>query len=352
MKYAFFGQKKNMRLINITISIGVVVILLGCINAGEDKSSHAAIFGTASNTIDTLIYSAPQNYSKTLESYDAANNFEVRNYTDILLLFEKLNYTKEAWQSGIREVPRVYLPLIGEKWGGGRSDELTVENKKRLFFRTSVPLILRGNELIMIDRQRLSDIRSSYKKDAAISEKDQSWILKLAKVYKVELKDGQLTPALMDSLWKKVDIVPVSLALAQAAEESGWGTSRFAAQGNAVYGQWTWGSNAITPEKQRKELGNYGIASFETLQQSISAYMLNLNTHNAYSALREKRAQLREKDEKISGYILAGQLTKYSERGEEYVKSLRSLMEQNKLSPADDAYLSKDDPIYLVRKAE
>jgi uncharacterized FlgJ-related protein len=287
-----------------------------------------------------------------LESNDVANNFEVSNYKDILALFEKLNYTTEAWQSGIREIPRVYLPLIGEKWGAGRSNELTVENKKRLFFRTTAPLVLRANELILVDRNRLSDIRSSYKKNAAISEKDQSWILKLAKVYKVEVKDGQVTSAFMDTLWQKVDIVPVSLALAQAAEESGWGTSRFAAKGNAVYGQWTWGSNAITPEKQRKELGNYGIASFETLQQSISAYMLNLNTHNAYASLRDKRAQLREKSEKITGHILAGQLTKYSERGEEYVKSLRSLMEYNQLGPTDDAYLSKDAPIYLVRKAE
>jgi len=341
-----------MRFINIAISIGVIAILLGCISKGEDKSSSSEIFETDSNTIDTLIYSAPQNYSKTLESYDAANNFEVSNYKDILALFDKLNYTTEAWQSGIREIPRVYLPLIGEKWGAGRSNELTVENKKRLFFRTSAPLILRANELILVDRNRLSQIRSSSMNNTVISEKDQSWILKLAKIYKVEAKDGQVTSALMDTLWKKVDIVPVSLALAQAAEESGWGTSRFAAKGNAVYGQWTWGSNAITPEKQRKELGNYGVASFETLQQSISAYMLNLNTHNAYSALREKRAQLREKDEKITGHILAGQLTKYSERGEEYVKSLRSLMEYNKLGPADDAYLSKSAPIYLVRKAE
>ena len=337
-----------MRLTNITISIGVMGILLGCINPRE--SSKVSV--TDTNTIDSIIYSAPQNYSKTLESNDPANNFGVSNYKDILALFEQINYTPEAWQSGIREIPRVYLPLIGEKWGAGRSDELTVDNKKRLFFRTSAPLILRANELILVDRSRLSDIKSSQKKNAAISEKNQSWILKLAKIYKVEAKDGQVTLNLIDSLWEKVDIVPVSLALAQAAEESGWGTSRFAAKGNAVYGQWTWGSNAITPEKQRKELGNYGIASFETLQQSISAYMLNLNTHNAYSALRDKRAELREKDEKITGHILAGQLIKYSERGEEYVKSLRSLMEYNKLSPTDDAYLSKDAPIYLVRKAE
>ncbi len=337
---------------NITISIGVLAILLGCINAREDKPSSSEISGTVTNTVDTLIFSAPQNYSKTLESNTAADNVEIRNYKDMFELFEKLNYTPEAWQAGIREVPRVYLPLIGDRWGSGRSDELTVENKKRLFFRTLAPLILRANELIMVDRNRLSDIRSSHMKSTVISEEEQSWILKLAKIYKVDTKEDQVTSAQIDALRKKVDIVPVSLALAQAAEESGWGTSRFAALGNAVYGQWTWGSNAITPEKQRKELGNYGIASFETLQQSISAYMLNLNTHNAYSSLREKRAELREKSEKITGHILAGQLTKYSERGEEYVKSLRSLMEYNRLIPTDDAYLSDSPPIYLIPVAD
>ncbi len=339
---------------NLILAIAsiVVAILVGCISWGEDKSSASRIFGTDSNSLDTLIYSSPQNYSKTLEPNDAANNVEVRNYKDMFELFEKLNYTPEAWQSGIREIPRVYLPLIGERWGATEANELTVDNKKRLFFRALAPLILRANELIMVDRNRLSDIRSSHIKNATVSEKDQSWILKLAKVYKVDAKNGQVSSTLIDALWKKVDIVPVSLALAQAAEESGWGTSRFAAKGNAVYGQWTWGSNAITPEKQRKELGNYGIASFETLQQSISAYMINLNTHNAYSDLREKRAALREKNQKITGHILAGQLTKYSERGEVYVKSLRSLMEYNVLGPTDDAYLSKDAPIYLVPKAD
>jgi uncharacterized FlgJ-related protein len=267
-------------------------------------------------------------------------------------LFDELNYTPDAWQAGIREIPRVYLPIIGDRWGSTSSKEIAVENKKRLFFRGIAPLILRANELIMMDRDRLQRIKSSFSPNASLDEKDQAWVLKLAQLYKVNTVDGQLSNAILEELLTKVDIVPVSLALAQAAEESGWGTSRFAAQGNAVYGQWTWGENAIKPEQQRKELGNYGIASFETLQQSVSAYMLNLNTHNAYASLRDKRAELRKKNEKITGYILAGQLTKYSERGEEYVKGLRSLMEYNRLAPADDAYLSNDPPIYLVPVAE
>ena len=337
-----------MQLLHTIIIIKAIGITFGCVNTGEDKQSVATMTTIEASSPDTLVYSSPDNYSRTLDNSDASSKVEIRSYKDMLELFEKLNYTPEAWQSGIREVPRVYLPLIGDRWGPITSKEVTIENKKRLFFRGLAPLILRANELIMIDRTQLQSIKSSFGKNNSISDVDRKWVLKLAKLYKVKLTEEEITTAVLTELWTKVDIVPVSLALAQAAEESGWGTSRFAAQGNAVYGQWTWGKNAITPEQQRKELGNYGIASFETLQQSICAYMLNLNTHNAYSSLRDKRAELRQRDQKISGSVLAGQLTKYSERGEEYVKGLRSLMEYNRLSPADDAYLSDDPPIYLV----
>jgi uncharacterized FlgJ-related protein len=334
------------------IFIVVFAISFGCINARKDNSSSFEILDTVANDLDTLIFSAPQNYTKVLNDYDASRKVEVRSYKDMFELFDELNYTPEAWQAGIREVPRVYLPLIGERWGPTTSKEITIENKKRLFFRGLAPLILRANELISIDRARLESIRSSFIQNSSTSKEEQNWIEKLAQLYKVEFGEGNISAAALDELWTRVDIVPVSLALAQAAEESGWGTSRFAAQGNAVYGQWTWGKNAIVPEQQRKELGNYGIASFETLQQSVCAYMLNLNTHNAYTSLRTKRAELRAKDQKITGHILAGQLTKYSERGDEYVKGLRSLMEYNRLSPADDAYLSDDPPIYLIPVAD
>ena len=213
-------------------------------------------------------------------------------------------------------------------------------------------MILRANELILKDRKRLETIRSTYKTNKSLAETDLLWIKKLASLYKVNFEDGQVSADILDALWTRVDVVPPSLALAQSAEESGWGTSRFAAEGNAFYGQWTWGDNAITPKEQRKELGNYGIAAFESIQESICAYMLNLNTHNAYASLRGKRAELREREEKITGYILAEQLTKYSERGQEYVDGLKSLMDYNRLGPVDDAYLSGKPPIYLVPAAE
>jgi Bax protein len=202
--------------------------------------------------------------------------------------------------------------------------------------------------LILEDRDHLELIRSSMQSSDTITEMDRIWLQKLSKLYKVQIPDGQVTASELEELWLRVDMVPPSLALAQSAEESGWGSSRFAAQGNAMYGQWTWGKNAIVPEQQRKELGNYGIAAFESLQESISAYMLNLNTHNAYSDLRSRRATLRKSGEKITGAILAEGLIRYSERGEAYVESLKSMMEYNQLSPVDDAYLSTGDPIYLI----
>jgi uncharacterized FlgJ-related protein len=226
-----------------------------------------------------------------------------------------------------------------------------VENKKRIFFRGIAPMILRANELILMDRNKLDQLRSAFLEGHSLSETDQKWLATLSGLYKVKY-ENPLTASTLNELWKKVDIIPPSLALAQGAEESGWGTSRFAAEGNAVYGQWTWGENAITPKAQRTELGNYGIAAFGSLQESVCGYMLNLNTHAAYSELRTKRAELRNSGEKITGYLLSETLTRYSERGEEYVKTLKQMMDYNRLEPADDAFLTSDPPIFLVPAQE
>jgi uncharacterized FlgJ-related protein len=338
---------KTMRLTLTLIPVSLLFLLWGCRNPNEQGRSNSETSEASLQVPDTLIYSFPDNYSITLDALSDSSKVEIGTYKDVLELFESLNYTPESWQAGIREIPRVYLTIIGDRWGSTTTSEITVLNKKQLFFRGIAPLILRSNELIMQDRNRLEKIRSSFQNNDSIPKADKTWILKLSDLYKVQIPDDQVTATEVEELWVRVDIVPPSLALAQGAEESGWGTSRFAAVGNAVYGQWTWGKNAIVPEQQRKELGNYGIASFESLQESISAYMLNLNTHNAYSDLRTRRATLRYNGEKVTGAVLAEQLTKYSERGEAYVQTLKSMMDYNQLSPVDDAYLSNNAPIFL-----
>ena len=205
--------------------------------------------------------------------------------------------------------------------------------KKEVFFRILAPLILRSNELIMQDRVRLL---SFSKEDAA----DKTWLSELGMRYRVlESIDEPVGAEQIDELIKRVDIVPPSLAMAQTAEESGWGTSRFADQGNALFGQWAWGENAIKPEQQRSGKGNYGIAAFDSPQGSVNGYMLNINSHRAYAPLRDKRAAMRAKGQEPTGVALASTLLNYSERGQHYVDTLNSIMSYNKLAEIDEARL-------------
>ena len=225
--------------------------------------------------------------------------------------------------------------------------------KKRVFFRLLGPLILHSNELIQTDRDRVAAIIAALREGAAVSPEDQTFLRETAAAYKVAEGEADLADrALQDELLCRVDTLPPSLVLAQTAEESGWGTSRFAVEGNALFGMWTWGDKGVTPLQQRSGLGNYKIAAYETPLQSVIAYMHNLNTHQAYKELRARRAELRKAGTKVTGWELANTLTSYSERGQAYVDSLHSLMKVNMLKPTDDAYLGDGPTILLIPVGE
>jgi Bax protein len=259
--------------------------------------------------------------------------FEFESYKDLVPLFEKLGYTEEAWDNGLRDVSRVYLSNVPSRWRGKHSNEAQVRVKKEVFFRILAPLILRSNELIMQDRERLQLFADG-------KNKDSEWIADLAMRYRViDSADSEVGPEQLKELMNRVDIMPPSLAMAQTAEESGWGTSRFADQGNAMFGQWAWGDKAIKPEQQRAGKGNYGIAAFDSPQESVSGYMMNINTHRAYAPLRDKRAQIRSSGQAPTGAVLAPTLLNYSERGQHYVDTLNSIMSYNKLGEIDEARL-------------
>lgn len=265
-------------------------------------------------------------------------------------IIKDLNYKPEGWQAGIREVPRLFITGIPPRWRGKNFQELDVMTKKRIFFRFVGPLILRSNELIQTNRDRATSIIGALRAGAVVNHQDQTFLRQIAEAYKVaEAKTDLADRSLQDKLLRRVDTVPPSLVLAQAAEESGWGTSRFAVEGNALFGMWTWDSKGITPLKQRSGLGNYKIAVYETLLQSVIAYMHNLNTHHAYKKLRARRAELRMTGAKVTGWDLVSTLTKYSERGQAYVDSLRALIKVNMLQPVDDAYLGNGPTILLIQ---
>lgn len=258
---------------------------------------------------------------------------ESKNYNDVLQLFNEIGYTAEQWQAGIREIPRIEITNIPQRWQKV-TQTIPVSDKKNIFFRLTGSGILQANEKIMNERERLQ---------AAINKKDISeneWLAALAVKYKVVKQESdELDNSSLTKLKRRVDIVPPSLALAQAAEESGWGTSRFAIKGNSLFGQWDFSGKGIKPREQREHLGNYGIAAFDSPQDSIEAYMLNLNTHRAYQRMRQKRAVSRQQNNQPTGWDLAKTLDKYSERGIDYVKSLHAIMRYNKLNDADQAFL-------------
>ncbi len=156
--------------------------------------------------------------------------------------------------------------------------------------------------------------------------------------------------ALLEEMLHRVDEVPAGLALGQAAYESGYGTSRFATTGNALFGQWAWDDSAMKPQEQRQAKGNYGVRAFESPIDSVRAYLFNLNTHRVYDDFRRERERQRagaEGRKVFDGLALAGTLLEYSERRQAYVDDLQGIMRFNGLERADDLSLVPGDPVYF-----
>ena len=192
--------------------------------------------------------------------------------------------------------------------------------KKETFIKIVLPLIVAENERILADRKKLKIV--SKKKNTTDLEKQ--WLRQKLLEYKV--KKGN-----MNELIERLDIIPTSIALAQAAKESGWGTSRFALEGNAIFGQWTWSGQGIAP-LDREINKNHKILKFPILRASVKAYQNNLNTHKSYIKFRDKRAAMRDKKKDISGLELTHTLKNYAQTGDEYIKILNQIIRQNRLT--------------------
>ena len=200
-------------------------------------------------------------------------------------------------------------------------DELqSTKLKKETFIKIVLPLIVAENERILADREKLRVL--SVKKFTTDLEKQ--WLRQKLLEYKVKKGD-------LKQLLERMDIIPTSIALAQAAKESGWGTSRFALEGNAIFGQWTWSGQGIAP-LDRESNKNHKILKFPILRASVKAYQNNLNTHKSYSKFRQKRLSLRNKNKKISGLELTETLNNYAQTGSEYTKILNQIIRQNRLT--------------------
>ncbi|MEE8393960.1 MAG: glucosaminidase domain-containing protein [Rhodospirillales bacterium] len=254
--------------------------------------------------------------------------------TKLSRVFAGIGYKLDSVLSEGVRVPRLFLASLPADMVEIRESKF----RKALFFQTVLPLILQVNEEILADRRRIWRIRFHSKLGERTDAADRLWLSVQAERYGVK-------PGDLDALLRRVDIIPPSMALAQAAEESGWGTSRFVREGNAVFGQWTFSETASLTPLRRDEGKTHKIKGFASLVDSVRAYVLNLNTHRAYRGLRKARAGLRSKGAPLDGEALAGKLTSYSERGKKYVAVIRSIISANGLRQLDDARLSIADSV-------
>ena len=240
--------------------------------------------------------------------------------------FADIDYDLAGVRAGEREVPRLFVTNLP----ADLSELSSIDERKRLFIQSMLPIILRINEVILQERRRL--LALSAKEAAEPSAGERQWLAALAERYGVEAGD-------FAALIERADILPPSLALAQAAEESGWGTSRFARDGNAVFGERTFTEGAGMVPDRRDADKKHEVRAFAVLPVSIITYMLNLNSHWAYESLRRERAKMRAAGEPIDGYRLARTLQRYSERGQAYIETIESIIRGNGLSAFDRARL-------------
>ena len=202
-----------------------------------------------------------------------------------------------------------------------------VVKRKDFFIQIVLPLIIQENNNIRLDRKTLFNIIN--KSNNTASEKE--WLEKKYKQYGVNSKD-------LSVLKIRMDEIPTSLAIAQAAKETGWGTSRFAQEGNALFGQWTWSGEGLKP-KEAKKGEDHKVMKFNVLQASVRAYQRNLNTHSSYKDFRNARAEFRDLNKPLDSIELSKYLNKYAETGNQYVEVLQKIITQNKLKDFDDAKL-------------
>lgn len=200
-------------------------------------------------------------------------------------------------------------------------------DRKSEFFEFLRPLIEVENERVRRDRNRLLAIAGRTDRNGL----ERWWLRAMAEVYEIE-RESLGETELIDALLRRVDVVPTSLALAQAAKESGWGTSRFARDGNNLFGEWCFEAGCGIVPKSRADGRRHEVEVFDSPRASVASYLRNLNTHERYRSFRVARERLRATGAGLSGVMLANELAHYSERRDDYIEDIKSLIRTNKLA--------------------
>jgi len=324
--YFFMIEKINLKkLLPYTIIVSLVIFTAFVPEIFKSSAGKKKIINSQTDMYSTNDPSIDQMLKKSFLTNDSKKlGLDFQQVISIINLFEKSGYNLEKVREG-EPVANFFLA----KFPQGISELDSIEQRKRIFIQILLPIVLSENEKIITDRRKLVTIinRKSFKKDA-------DWLNEKFQQYKVKNNNPK-------ELLLKMDIIPPSLAIAQAAYESGWGTSRFAIEGNALFGQWSWKENNGMIPEDRGEDEKHEISKFNQIRYAVSAYKNNLNTHPFYEEFRTERAKQRSGrlSGSISGIKLIKHVHKYSIKGDDYVLGLKKIIEQNSLQDFDKANL-------------
>jgi Bax protein len=261
-------------------------------------------------------------FEDVLEINELPNDYVRLSASTLEQLFKDTNYNlKDVRKKKL--VKPISLSLLPQEMK-------MIENaktRKNLFIKIILPLVIKENNNIKLERKKLFNVINKSNNTSL----EKKWLKKKFKQYGVRDND-------LSTLKIRMDEIPTSLAIAQAAKETGWGTSRFAQEGNALFGQWTWSGEGIKP-LGADDNTTHKVMKFKVLQASVKAYHRNINTHSSYKGFRNLRAELRDEGKELDSIILSEHLDKYAETGKVYVKILQQIIKQNQLTDFDDAKL-------------
>tara|TARA_B100000674_G_scaffold425604_1_gene379313 strand:+ start:53 stop:1144 length:1092 start_codon:yes stop_codon:yes gene_type:complete len=319
--FSFFSLPTVNNFVDKNLNFKKSIISNAGINFDQElEKRKKIIYGdkeTKTNNLSLKNIFADIDFFSTEDEGQNSIRFDART---IEQLFKDTDYS-------LQKVRKTKLINIGNKIDHLPNEIKKIESskkRKKLFIQIVLPLIVEENAKIRLDRKKLFRILSKN----INTKKEKDWLKDKFKQY--GLKEGDFY-----SLKIRMDEIPVSLALAQAAKETGWGTSRFALEGNALFGQWTWNGEGIRPAGVDKD-AKHKVAKFAVLKASVRAYQRNLNTHSSYVEFRKERAIQRDNDEKLDSLKLVNYLDKYAETGEVYIEVLKKIIKQNSLTDFDD----------------
>ena len=332
----FFKEKSLNNLLRIFLSsflmISFFYIAPIFINFAEKNIITTEFSNNSKQVLAYTLNNGPKNQDEVINENDVL--FDIFNLNDlesdtvrlsaatIKQLFEDTGYNLQDVRKK-KLVKPVALTLLPQEIKMIEN----VKKRKEFFIQIVLPLIIQENNNIRLDRKILFNIIN--KSNNTASEK--KWLEKKYKQYGVNSRD-------LSVLKIRMDEIPTSLAIAQAAKETGWGTSRFAQEGNALFGQWTWSGEGLKPKKAEEGKG-HKVMKFNVLQASVRAYQRNLNTHSTYKDFRKARAEFRDLNKPLDSIELSTHLNNYAETGNQYVEVLQKIITQNKLKDFDDAKL-------------